>query len=497
MEYVLTSKQAKDSDNYTISLGTLSLALMERAGKEVAKIIQKRISKNKSILIVVGKGGNGGDGYVIGRFLLENGYNISILDINCSHSNDCLTNKNKFKGKIYNKISSDFEFDVIVDAIFGYGLKSIPKDEYLNLIDWINTQTQSFIISIDINSGIDSNTGKVLGTAVFSDLTIAINDYKFGHFLNEGIDFYNELIKVNIELKNENYLGFARILEKKEIKNLFPKRKKHTNKGDYGKVMLIGGSKTLNGAILLSANALSPLLLGCGYSCIGIPRSLHPLYALKNLENIYYFFDDNDGNIVFNEEQIKKILNYDVISIGMGIGVSEEVYKIISYLLKNYSNKLLIDADGLNSLAKYGVDILINHKCEVILTPHLKEFSRLINLSIEEINEKYVDFAMFFAKKYNINLVLKSNVTLITNGNETYLNVNGTPALAKGGSGDVLSGIISGVLTKENDTLFECAAGCYILGRCSELACEKINENSILASDLPKFISDTLNEIEK
>ena len=421
----------------------------------------------------------------------------TILDINCSHSNDCLTNKNKFKGKIYNKISSDFEFDVIVDAIFGYGLKSIPKDEYLNLIDWINTQTQSFIISIDINSGIDSNTGKVLGTAVFSDLTIAINDYKFGHFLNEGIDFYNELIKVNIELKNENYLGFARILEKREIKNLFPKRKKHTNKGDYGKVMLIGGSKNLNGAILLSANALSPLLLGCGYSCIGIPRSLHLLYALKNLENIYYFFDDNDGNIVFNEEQIKKILHYDVISIGMGIGVSEEVYKIISYLLKNYSNKLLIDADGLNSLAKYGVDILINHKCEVILTPHLKEFSRLINLSIEEINEKYVDFAMFFAKKYNINLVLKSNVTLITNGNETYLNVNGTPALAKGGSGDVLSGIISGVLTKENDTLFECAAGCYILGRCSELACEKLNENSILASDLPKFISDTLNEIEK
>lgn len=496
MEFILSSKQMKEADLYTIDSGISSLELMEKAGHAVYKQIISRYNyKNGRYLVVVGKGGNGGDGFVVARLLYENKYDVTVLDINDSYSQECLINKKIYKGKTINQIKENIKYDVIIDAIFGVGLNTNIKDKYLKLIEYINRQTEAKIVSIDINSGLDADNGLTMPTSVKSNLTIAIQEYKLGHFLNEGQDCYDELIKVDIGIKASTYDCVVKTLNKDDLKELFPKRKRVSNKGNYGRVLLIGGSKELNGAILFSHQALCPLLLGAGYSTIGIPKSLHNIYALKNLENTYLLFDDENGFIKYDKKTLNRALKYDVIAIGMGIGISKEVYEIIGYLLSNYKGNLLIDADGINTIAKYGIDILKDHLCNVILTPHLKEFSRLINKEIHDFKAKYLAEAEDFAKKYNINLVLKSNVTVITNGKENYLNINGNPGLAKGGSGDLLSGIIAGMLTRDKEIILECAASCYILGRAADLAILDINEHSLLPSNVVQYIPKVINEI--
>lgn len=495
MEYVIDAKTSKKNDQYTILNFTPSLELMERAGDGIASFIIKNYSNLKRVLIICGGGGNGGDGYVVGRKLLSK-YDVTILDVASNYSKDCLTNKNKYQGKLIKEFDDSLSYDLVIDAIFGVGLNKNIEGKLFELINKINN-FPSFKISVDINSGLDASNGLILGISFISDITITIQDYKMGLFLNDGRDQYKELIKLDIGIASfDEYRSASFIYSSNDFKDLFLKRKSHTNKGSYGKVCVIGGSKEFLGAPLLSIISLTPLLEGCGYSCLAFPSSLYLLYALKNLENIYFPLSAMNGEVIFKEEEISKLLGYDAIAIGMGCGTSIEIYKIITYLLKNYKNKLLIDADGLNSLATFGVDVLLDHSCEVILTPHIKEFSRLSSIDMETLKTDYIKYATEFSTKYNLYLVLKNNTTITTYLSKVSLNINGTPALAKGGSGDCLSGIILGLLTKKKDTFLEVSCGSYILGRCSELASKTINENSLLASDINKFIPSVLDEFK-
>ena len=329
-----------------------------------------------------------------------------------------------------------------------------------------------------------------------SDLTITIQDYKSGLFLNNGKGAYCDLKVIDIGIKPAKPQYFLNILEKEDIKVLFKKRDQNTNKGSYGRVALIGGSKLTPGALLLSCNALASLRCGVGYATIVIPKSLYTIYALKNEENIYTLFNDNDGNILFDEENLKKLLHYSSILVGPGIGTSEEVYKIIKYLLLNFKGNLVLDADALNSLSKYGVDVLKEKVCNAtILTPHIKEFSRLSCLEIDEILNNSVEICRDFAKKYGVIVNLKNNVSVISDGEMAYLNINGNAGLAKGGSGDVLSGITLGLVNKNDNILLRVASAAYILGSSADLATQKINEYSLLARDVVAEIPNAINSI--
>ena len=371
------------------------------------------------------------------------------------------------------------------------------QGKYYDVIKALN-EVDANKFSIDIPSGIDATTGKVLGVAFKCDVLFTIQQVKRGLYLNEGINHYKEYKVINIGIISKDYSSFCKVFEEKDFKSLFPKREKISNKGSYGKVALIGGSKLLMGALLLSANALAALRMGVGYSTICVPESLHPLYALKNLENTYQVIKDDNGHILFDQETLDKLMNYDVITIGMGIGTSEEVYKTICYLLKNFKNTLLIDADGLNSLSRYGVDALLNHKCNVVMTPHLKEFSRLIGKDIDTIKDNVIDEVKTFASKYHVILNCKSNISVISDGNSVNLNTSGNPSLAQGGSGDVLSGISAGVISNNRENLFlATCAGAYILGKAADLAIMDINENSLISSDVINYIPKVLDLIQK
>ena len=496
MEFVLNSEEMQEADSYTIKNFTSSLELMERAGRECYKLILPYISKNNNILVACGSGGNGGDGLVIARLLLENGYNPTVCMIGSHLKSETKTNLERYKGKVIQAIDNIGvdAFDVIIDSVLGVGINNALKDNYISFINKLNA-LKGFKVSIDINSGIDSINGNSLGTFFKSDLTIAINNYKTGHYFNDGIESYNKLEKVDIGISLLKDHMYAKTLNLQDFCRLFPKRSRNSNKGSNGRVAIIGGSKLTPGALNLSLNALAALRGGVGYATVCIPSSLYSIYALKNNENIYQLLSDDDGKVIFDEKEISKLLNYDAIAIGMGIGTSEEVYKIIKFLLTNYNGNLLIDADGLNSISKFGVGVLINHLCNVILTPHLKEFSRLSGLSLDDIKLNYIDVAKDFAYKYDVYLNLKNDVSVITDGYEVILNINGNAGLAKGGSGDVLSGVTLSLLNKKDDLLHRVACGAFILGRSSDLAIRDINEYSLMARDLSNYLINVFNEL--
>ena len=236
--------------------------------------------------------------------------------------------------------------------------------------------------------------------------------------------------------------------------------------------------------------------MGSGYSNLVVPSSMFSSYVGKNPECILTKIADNNGYIIFDENLLSSLLSSDSIAIGMGVGVSKEIYNSICFLLENYTGKLIIDADGLNSLAEFGVDVLKNKKCQVILTPHVGEFSKLTGISKDIILSSQIDLAKKFANDYGVILVLKNAVSIITDGNEVYLNTSGTPALAKAGSGDVLSGILAGLLSRTNETFLGTIAGCYLFGKAGEQAVlEQGNEYTVTATDVVSSIGVVINKL--
>lgn len=497
MEYILSAKEMQDSDAFTIEQGTPSIELMERAGKACYEIIKKKINKNNKIVIVAGSGGNGGDGYVIARLLHQDSFDVSTFSYGNHYKEETLINKNLYQGKMLSSLDNlDEDNLVIIDCLLGVGIDKPLRSDYVQLINKMN-QLNGYKISIDINSGIDATKGFSLGAYFKSDLTIAINNFKLGHYFNCGISAYDEIEVVDIGIRGKNPLIFAKSNKLVDFQWIFSRRNRDTNKGSYGKVALIGGSKLTPGAINLSLNALAALRGGVGYALVAIPNSLYPLYALHNNENIYATLSDEDGKVIFVKEEIDQLLHFKAIAIGMGIGVSIEVYKIISYLLNNFEGTLLLDADALNSISKYGIDVLLNHKCKVVITPHIKEFSRLTNIEINEIKKDYIGYAKEFAMKYNLVINLKNDVSIITDGNEVYLNINGNAGLAKGGSGDVLSGITLSLITKQDRLVERVACGAFILGEAADFAINDINEYSLLARDLSSYLIEVINKLNQ
>lgn len=494
MFLVVSSDEMKSSEKFTIEQrGITSLELMEEAGSAIAELISKRF-ENKKVLVVCGTGNNGGDGFVVARKLLENNFLVDVFLAKGKGSKEQNKNKELFTGEIYGKFPNT-KYDIIIDALFGIGLSRNVENDFYETIIKIN-EANSYIISIDIPSGINSDNGLVLNIAVQANLTIALGFFKNGHFLNNGLDYCGELVVKNIGIFLANTKA-SQILEINEIKEFFPKRNRNVHKGTFGKATIIAGSKELIGASAISYTALSALKMGSGYSQLAIPKSLYSNFALNIFEATYFLLKDNKGNISYDKKTLNKIIaNSDSIAIGMGLGVSKDIYKTIEYLLKNYTKTLIIDADGLNSLAEYGVDILKNKKCEVILTPHIKEFSRLTGKDVEEIKQKGLLLARDFAYTYDVVVVLKSATTIIASKVNTYINITGNSGLSKAGSGDILSGILSGLASWSGDIDKIAAVATYILGKAAENALGKHqSEYTLVASDIINLIPLIVSEL--
>lgn len=529
MKEIVSSKVMRESDNATIKAGTPSTELMWRA----AQGIYDNVKWQSPVLIVCGKGNNAGDGYALALILQKQSIQCEILCLFDSFSPDgkyyfekCTQGGIKI---IKSGESVDFSaYKIIVDCIFGTGFKGTVSAEIIPIIEKINS-SPAYVVSCDINTGLNADTGTVshneldapfsahggltatvpvdakngFGTsfdnlAIKSNLTVSIGTYKTGHFLNMAKDIMKEKVNVpiGIDIVGEKYY----LIEKEDVRACFPERKNFSNKGTYGYVTLIGGCIEYSGAVKLSNLSLSALKTGVGVSKLAVPEEIANSVMPYMLESTLYPLKSHNGYIAFNQTQLDEIIKTSrVICIGMGLGQGGDNEQVIEYILKNYTGVFIIDADGLNSLAKMDIEILKNATCKVVLTPHIMEFSRLSGRGKDEIFENSIELAKAYAKETGVILLLKGTATIITDGVRVFITDTGSPAMATAGSGDVLSGIICGVCSQNinGDTTLNVAAAAYINGRCGEIAAEKINPVSALSSDTVSAIPQAITEIIK
>lgn len=451
-------------------------------------------------IIVVGKGNNGGDGFALASIMKENGFEVETCSIDDSFS---VTSNLYFKkceslNVPFHKVLNTFDFspyDVIVDCLFGIGFKGKIRDIYIPLIKAINSSGK-YVISIDANSGMDLNNG-VTELAVKSDLTISITALKPGYYLNYGKDYTGEIREVDIDLipPGTPY----ELLENDDVKLLFSKRKNMSNKGDYGYVGIMGGSSLYPGAVKLANMGQNAIYAGCGVSKIIVPDVIADKIYPYVLESTVVPMPSQNGFMAFDTNVIDTALKgLRAVSIGMGWGPSDTNIQILKHILDTKDLITVIDADGLNALSKLGLDILKTTKCRVVLTPHLKEFSRLTGIDVSDIVDNPLDAVESFCSSYPVTLLLKGPTTLVGNNKKVYFVNKGCPGMATAGSGDVLSGVLAGILGySKMEIAYTSACAAYINGLAGEMASSDFGDICMTSGDTARSISRAINLITK
>lgn len=287
------------------------------------------------------------------------------------------------------------------------------------------------------------------------------------------------------------------ITQNKDVANLFLPRNRDTHKGSYGTLAIIGGCEKYAGAPYLASLGASALRVGTGITKIAVPKFLVPALQQRITECTIFPLDDKDGYIFLNNRQFEQLMQKTTAIIcGMGIGDVPETLKVVEFLINNATCPILFDADALNAISK-DPSLFDNHKQQIVITPHIGEMARLTGLDTQYIKQNKEQVATQFAQKYNVVVHLKDSNSITTNGNDVAINTSGTPAMAKGGSGDLLAGIIGGLLARGISPFNATFAGAYIAGKAAEKAIEKTNEYSLLPSDTAKEVAFAINEIIK
>ncbi|MBQ7761641.1 MAG: NAD(P)H-hydrate dehydratase [Clostridia bacterium] len=493
---IVSIENMRKSDAFTIESGVSSRELMLRAGKGIYDSVEWW----GDIAIICGKGNNGGDGYALATLLKESSFEPHVFMVEEPATPDAIyyyeeCKKAGVKITLLERGTPLRKYNVIVDCIFGTGFKGAVLDPYKTAIEKINN-TRAYVVSADINSGLNGDSG-LCDIAVYSNLTVAIGEYKSGHYLAQAKDYIGELKRcdIGIEIQDKPYY----LIEKSDTSSLLFKRMHYSHKGTYGYMALIGGSTEYSGAIKLANLSASAVSCGAGVVKLAVAETLARAVAPYLLESTLYTLEDyGSGHIRFNSGELELLCRHTrAIGVGMGIGHTDDTEKIVEYLLKNYKGKLLIDADGLNALSFMDLSLLKKAKCKVVLTPHLKEMERLCKKPAWEVEQNPVKVAKEFAKEYGVVLLLKGPTTIITDGEEVYFSDTGSSAMAKGGSGDVLSGIITAFLatTEKRSAIQSTYLGAYVNGLAGELA--EISHSQITATprDTVKYVPLAIEEL--
>lgn len=484
MKQAFSYEQMREADRNTIeAAGINPLQLMARAGKALKDAVLSAMERLKAneVLFVCGGGNNGGDGFVAAQMLVEMGKAVSVLCLAERFTRECLTVKNRYEGDILGRIPRR-KYRIVVDCVFGTGISRAPEGVYAALIEFIGS-CGAYVISADVPSGLGEN-GVAFTPCVTADETICMGQMKTALLLEEGADRAGKITVVDVGIATTGVGRGADVLEDKEIAAFFPQRKNNVNKGDFGTACILAGSSAYSGAAFLSAGAC--LKSGVGYTRLTVTDEMFP-YAIGKLPAcILRKFDVND----------EEILSCNSVALGMGAGITPKLFAFIKKLITEYTGTLILDADALNAIAKYGLNLLSAPRtCKLILTPHLKEFSRLSGIAIADIRRDMVGVAKRFAKKFDLTLLLKSNGSVITDGVRVTLNATGSPAQAKGGSGDVLSGFLAGTCARGLSPFDACSVAAYVCGRAGELAADEVGEYSCDASDLITYIPRAIKRI--
>lgn len=499
MEYVLTAAEMKKCDEAAIKeYGIESLVLMERAALQTARAIIERYGTDIYVGVMAGSGNNGGDGIAVARILHEEGIRA---EINLIGEASKLTSETAVQLETAKKLNIPIHYgvehtlyDVIVDALFGIGLSRDVEGRFRKAVEAVNA-SKAAVVAVDIPSGVNTDDGSIMGCAVKADMTVTFAYRKLGLMLYPGAACAGEVVCVPIGIPKavtaNKRTGVVTFTDA-DTDLRFPARNPAGNKGTFGKVLLIAGSRNMGGACYLAA--LAAYRTGAGMVRIFTASENREALLKKLPEAIVDTYVD-DGEAMFSDEEVTSLAAAmewaDVIAIGPGISVSDKAKRILEIVLEHGRSPMVADADALNLLAQE--EKLLRrfefgrkkNDSDVIFTPHLGEFSRLLKCPVAEIKKDLLSYCKSFTKKYDVSLICKDARTVVMKrGKLTYLNASGNDGMATAGSGDVLTGITAGFLAQGYDGFEAAVMGTYAHGLAGDIAREKTSAHYIMAQDI-------------
>ena len=488
--------------------GIPSIVLMENAAIACVKELNRDFDMRcKTVAVFCGKGNNGGDGLAIARHLSMAGVKVYIY----------LVSGNDYKGdaKINYDIVSGMDMpietimdtdgleykirsaDIVIDAILGTGIKGTVRGMAYDVIRLINENAR-YVLSVDVPSGIDSDSGAVCGVCVNADKTVTFAGYKIGMFLYPAADCTGEIVPDKISIP-EYVIGSqgikVNVTDAGFVRSLLGKRGNDSHKGDYGKLLIIAGSSGMSGAAYMASQAA--LKSGAGLVTIACPESVNTALEAKTTEAMTLPLDENDGHIAYSavSEITENLSKVSAVLIGPGLGRSRDVSEIVRTVLKSCRVPVIVDADAINAVAR-DKSVLSECACDLIFTPHSAEMARLTGLDISYIEDNRINVSRECSEELGAVILLKGHHTIVTAEDLTqYINNTGNPGMASGGSGDVLAGIIAALAARGIGCGEAAAASAFIHGMAGDIAAERYGMESMSAADILECLPEAYMRI--
>ena len=517
--YLVTANEMQKMDRSTIeSFGLPGRILMENAGRGATQFFldQFKNAENKKIGVIAGRGNNGGDGFVIARYLAQKGISVTVylLSEHQKVSGDASANLKLLSplkvpviempdAKSFSAHKTAMRHEAIwIDAIFGTGLRSDVKGFFKDVIDFINRLNKP-VFAVDIPSGLNSDTGQPCGACIRADATATFAFAKTGHFMFPGADYTGNLkiIDIGVPPHIAHDVGpLQYLLTPDLIRAVFSPRPSDAHKGHTGHLLVIAGSTGKTGAAVMTAT--SAMRSGAGLVTLGIPASLNPILEAQVIETMTEPLPETVKGIL-DETSVNRIMDLlsdkKCLAIGPGIGTAPETQKLFKNLLQENTKPVVIDADGLNILAGH-IEILKDLDTPVVLTPHPGEMARLISTTSANVQKDRIKCARDFAEKFNVHVVLKGARTIVAHPDgRVFINPTGNPGMASGGMGDVLTGVIAGFIAQGHQPELAAHAGVYLHGATADSLAKNKGPFGYLATDgmntLPEVIKTLAGSI--
>ncbi|WP_042349223.1 NAD(P)H-hydrate dehydratase [Bacillus massiliigorillae] len=477
--YIYRGEDIKIVDQRAETYGMDTFTLMENAGRSLFIALQSKLTKKQRILLLAGRGNNGGDAIVLARYLKNNGYRVELVfPFGESSTETAGKHLHFFRNCGYETSEMCGHYDVIVDGIFGVGTRLPLPENMLELIRWINEQ-DAFRVAIDMPTGVLANSGE-LDTAIKADITYCLHGFKPSAFQEGSIDYYGEKQALDIGLSHDSKW---KVLMKEDVQATFLQRKASSNKGTYGTGLLMAGNDEMPGSALLAS--VGAMRMGIGKLMVGTTTHASSIIAHAVPECTYW----SDGLMKVAAGDIPS--NVKAIAIGPGL-VENNVLETALNVLFASDLPLILDAGALHERA------YPTRKAPTIVTPHPGEFSRMTGLTVREVQKNRLQLASEYAAKNDLIVVLKGRNTIIAfPDGETFVNRTGNTGLSKGGTGDTLTGMLLASVTSYQNIRAAVCNAVYLHGACADYWNQSRAQASMLASDISSCLPHVLNEFEK
>lgn len=512
---VLTSQQMRDADRRTVDeIGIASLVLMENAGRQVVASMEAAFEDlaNVHVAILCGKGNNGGDGFVVARTLSERGISVSVFLVGISSDvrGDARVNLGVLRALDIDVVeiadaatwelhgSDVMAADIIVDAIFGTGLSGPATGLVETIIADLNASS-SPVVAIDLPTGLSADSADVIGPAVAATLTVTLGAPKLPLVLPPGERLTGSLVIADIGIPRRviDELDGPRLglITKIDMAALVTARVAESQKGDYGRLLIVAGSRGKTGAAHLAA--AGALRSGAGLVTIATPASCQPILATLGVEYMTDALDEtSDGQVAW--EALDHVLESraDVIVLGPGLGRSPSTMALVQGIVERAGVPLVLDADALFAFVGESDRLMGRDDAEIIITPHPGEMARLTGLTVEAVQADRVEVARTFAMTHRVHVILKGYRTVVaTPDGSAFINLTGNPGMASGGTGDVLTGVLAAWFGQLLDAGDASKLAVYLHGLAGDLAAADEGEVAMVAGDLVDRLGDAVLEL--